>query len=649
MSPGPEPAVHPMRASAAELAPVPSLECLGRDRLLRLSLGLAFLHLVIACGHILNPAGLDFNSPATLFRDASWSRIPSWVLSVASACFLLVLRLLLPRLPLRWAHPLATLVSTLVVLNALGWFTLGLAAEKTVPLAFAVFGAGCLLFTTRSLVLVILIALGGWLWFARQAGFATGWPYFGGVIFTACGISLLFQRLHLHAIKQMLRATPMADGATANSRVEQDTEDRFRRWYEATFEGIALHEKGVILEANQALATLLRCEASALIGRNLLDWFTRASRDVIEESILLGNFRPFEAVARRPDKTELHVELFTKRISFGGKEVMVTAFRDITERQRAAVALNAEQQRLQQQYRRQLALARLAVTTGESTEVTRILDCIAEAAVTVLSLRGGACIWIHEQDGFAPAASHLVQRLEGFDPTVQLVRVSDWVREHRESFVASDITRDDPFEVNFPVEFVSAYVAKPLFDGDQLLGILFVLESNEPRQFKSDELDFINELANRATVAVAKSRLYSQLSEANERLQKQRALLLLQNEELSQAKATAEAASDAKSELLAKVSQQLREPVNRVIGKANYLLTTRLDGEQQESVESVRTSAETLLTQIDRVLDFSRFGAGPFHPDLAPFDERTLASHGAVSNIIVPLEVMATRTPLSAS
>jgi hypothetical protein len=75
----------------------------------------------------------------------------------------------------------------------------------------------------------------------------------------------------------------------------------------ATFEGIAIHERGVIIEGNQSLATLLNCSVESLRGLNLLDWFTRASRSVIEESILLGNFRPFEAVARRADKTELHV------------------------------------------------------------------------------------------------------------------------------------------------------------------------------------------------------------------------------------------------------------------------------------------------------------------------------------------------------
>jgi PAS domain S-box-containing protein len=626
VSPGPEPSLHPLRASAAELAPTPSLESVARHRLLGLVVGLAFLHVVIGFGHLRNPAGWNLHSPLTALQDTPWSRSPAFVLAIATAFFLLVLRLLLPRLPLRWSNPLGALVAALLVLNALGWFTLGLTPEKTVPVAFAVFGAGCLLFTTRSLVLVMILAVGGWSWFARTAGFTSGWPYFGTVLLGACFLALIFQRLHLHTLRQMLR-TAGGPGGNRQPSSGQEGDEHFRRWYEATFEGIAIHEKGIILEANQALASLRRCDLATLPGQNLLEWFTRASRNMIEESILLGNFRPFEAVARGPDKTELHLELFSKRIAYGGKEVMVTAFRDITERQRAAAALNTEQQRLQHQYRRQVALAQLTVSLGQSTEIARSLDTITQTAATVLPAGGGACLLFHEAGHFTVAAASLPQaQARGFDPAVQFARVAGWIRDHAESFIASDISREDPFAVNHPVRFVSAFIGVPLFDGDTLLAVLFVLESEEPRHFLPDEMDFINELASHAAMAIAKSRLYERLSEAGRRLEKQSALLQVQNEQLVRAKVQAESVSDAKSEFLAKVSHELRTPLNGVMGMTDYLLTTELNPDQRESAETVRASAEHLLGQINRILDFSRLETGLFTPLRAEFDVREMAA-----------------------
>jgi signal transduction histidine kinase len=68
----------------------------------------------------------------------------------------------------------------------------------------------------------------------------------------------------------------------------------------------------------------------------------------------------------------------------------------------------------------------------------------------------------------------------------------------------------------------------------------------------------------------------------------------------------------------------LRTPMNGVIGMTDYLLTTELNPEQRESAETVRASADRLLTQIDHILDFSRLETGNFTPAHVEFDLRDL-------------------------
>ncbi|KAL2021123.1 hypothetical protein VTK56DRAFT_7429 [Thermocarpiscus australiensis] len=71
----------------------------------------------------------------------------------------------------------------------------------------------------------------------------------------------------------------------------------------------------------------------------------------------------------------------------------------------------------------------------------------------------------------------------------------------------------------------------------------------------------------------------------------------------------AEEATRAKSIFLANVSHELRTPLNGVIGNSELLRDSNLNKEQLEMAESIRVSADLLLTVINDILDFSRMEA----------------------------------------
>ncbi len=79
-------------------------------------------------------------------------------------------------------------------------------------------------------------------------------------------------------------------------------------------------------------------------------------------------------------------------------------------------------------------------------------------------------------------------------------------------------------------------------------------------------------------------------------------------------------ANVAKRQFICAVSHELRTPLNAIIGMVDLMKSTRIDSEQADMLDSMTTTSQLMMSQIEDVLDFSKIEAGKMSVEHVDFD-----------------------------
>jgi len=135
---------------------------------------------------------------------------------------------------------------------------------------------------------------------------------------------------------------------TEQKQIEKElaeSTERFKALHNASFGGIAIHDKGTILECNQGLSEMTGYSLDELIGMDGLILIAPDHRETVMNNILAGYEKPYDAIGMRKNGEQFPIRLEARNIPYKGKNVRTVEFRDVTESKKAEEALRRSEER----------------------------------------------------------------------------------------------------------------------------------------------------------------------------------------------------------------------------------------------------------------------------------------------------------------
>jgi len=332
--------------------------------------------------------------------------------------------------------------------------------------------------------------------------------------------------------------------------------------------------------ANRVGGEFLGTDPASVAGRPIEDFMTARGAAMVRSRLaaVVQAGRPIKIEAEggeiRPGKRDWEMVLVPLPDDTGRIARVHVGARDITERRRAAAALEQQHARL-----------------------SAVLDNMPDG-VLLMDDRPQLVAW-----------NRRALELLEVDPAA-IDQVGDPLRAFIAALAEAGFYGEGKTDDLIQARNASILAGERVHDRHQLRSGRWVERRSAPTAnggYLSLVRDITNEVAREQEIGRAQQRLEGQAVE------------------LIQAREQAEAASRAKSEFLANMSHEIRTPMNGVLGMNALLLGTDLKPEQRKFADAVRYSADALLDLIDDILDVSKLEAGQVEIEAIEFSLQEVA------------------------
>ena len=143
---------------------------------------------------------------------------------------------------------------------------------------------------------------------------------------------------HFGASAQQLGSFVLITDITERWRAERQvrqSEERMRKFTEATDEAIVFHRDGIITDGNEALTRLTGYPLAEVVGLSIFNFISPEWRAVALDYTRSGREDPYEVTIRHKDGHAIPVEVVGKTMPLHHADYRIVVVRDITARKQA--------------------------------------------------------------------------------------------------------------------------------------------------------------------------------------------------------------------------------------------------------------------------------------------------------------------------